>query len=74
MHMRYLSTKFQDNQLYHTHQSHARRNAIFLYNGDGKEAIDKMRIGRASDHDGLVAEHFLIAKDMLAELLPLVFN
>ena len=33
-----------------------------------------MRTGRAYDHDGLVAEHFIHARDMLAELLAVMFN
>eukprot|EP00250_Pteridium_aquilinum_P021770 c25217_g4_i1 orf=6-257(-) len=33
-----------------------------------------MRTRRTYDHDGLVAEHFIHARDMLAELLAVVFN
>jgi len=33
-----------------------------------------MRIRRAYDHDGLVAMHFIHARDMLAELLAMMFN
>ena len=33
-----------------------------------------MRTRRAYDHDGLVAEHFIHARDMLAELLAMMFN
>ena len=39
-----------------------------------KKAIDKMRTGRAYDHDGLVVEHFVHARDLLAELLAMIFN
>ena len=39
-----------------------------------RKAIDRMRTGRAYDHDGLVAEHFIHARDMLAELLVVMFN
>ena len=39
-----------------------------------KRAIDKMRTSRAYDHDGLVAEHFIHARDMLVEVLAVLFN
>lgn len=39
-----------------------------------KKAIDRMRIGRAYDHDGLEAEHFINAKDLLVELLAMMFK
>ena len=39
-----------------------------------RKAIDRMKIGRAHDHEGLVAEHFMHARDMLAELLAVMFN
>ena len=35
---------------------------------------DRMRTGRAYDHEGLVAEHFMHARDMLVELLAVMFN
>ena len=39
-----------------------------------KRAIDRMKTGRAYDHDGLVAEHFIHARDMLVEILAVLFN
>ncbi|MCO5586843.1 hypothetical protein L7F22_040788 [Adiantum nelumboides] len=39
-----------------------------------KRAIDRMRTGRAYDHDGLVAEHFIHARDTLVEVLAVLFN
>ncbi|RYA67317.1 hypothetical protein DD598_28790, partial [Enterobacter cloacae complex sp. 2DZ2F16B1] len=39
-----------------------------------RKAIDRMRTRRAYDHDGLVAEHFTHVKDLLAELLAMMFN
>ena len=39
-----------------------------------KKAIDRMRTGRAYDHDSLVAEHFMHARDMLAKLSTVMFN
>ncbi|MCO5581886.1 hypothetical protein L7F22_035775 [Adiantum nelumboides] len=39
-----------------------------------KRAIDRMRTGKAYDRDGLVAEHFIHARDMLVELLAVLFN
>ena len=39
-----------------------------------RKAIDRMKAGRACDHDGLVAEHFMHARDMLAEFLAWMFN
>ncbi|MCO5563615.1 hypothetical protein L7F22_017262 [Adiantum nelumboides] len=39
-----------------------------------RKAIDRMKTGRAHDHDGLVAEHFIHARDMLVELLAMMFN
>ena len=37
-------------------------------------AIDRMRTGRSYDHDGLVAEHFIHARDLLMEVLAVMFN
>ena len=34
-----------------------------------KKAIDRMRTRRAYDHDGLVAKHFINARDMLLEVM-----
>ncbi|WP_139158394.1 reverse transcriptase family protein, partial [Enterobacter cloacae complex sp. GF14B] len=39
-----------------------------------KKAIDKMKTRRAYDHDGLVAEHLIHAKDLLSEVLARLFN
>ncbi|KAH7440397.1 hypothetical protein KP509_04G105200 [Ceratopteris richardii] len=39
-----------------------------------QRAIDRMRTGRAYDHDGLVAEHSIHARDMLMEVLVVLFN
>ena len=39
-----------------------------------KKAIDKMRTRRAYDHDGLVAEHLIHARDLLSEVLAWLFN
>ena len=39
-----------------------------------KKSIDNMKTRRAYDHDGLVVEHFIHARDLLAELLALMFN
>ncbi|MCO5577074.1 hypothetical protein L7F22_030896 [Adiantum nelumboides] len=39
-----------------------------------KKAIDRMRTGRAYDHYNLVEEHFIHARDLLAELIAVMFN
>ncbi|MCO5551840.1 hypothetical protein L7F22_005344 [Adiantum nelumboides] len=39
-----------------------------------KRAIDKMKTGKAYDHDGLVAEHLIHARDMLVKVLAVLFN
>ena len=39
-----------------------------------KKAIDKMKTNRAYDHDGLVAEHLIHARDLLSEVLARLFN
>ena len=39
-----------------------------------KKAIDRMRTRRAYDHDGLVAEHLIHARDLLLEGLVGLFN
>ena len=39
-----------------------------------KRAIDRMKTRRAYDHDGLVAEHFIHARDMLGEVLAVMLN
>ena len=39
-----------------------------------RKAIDRLSSGRAQDHDGIVAEHFIHARDMIADLLALMFN
>ena len=39
-----------------------------------RKAIDRMRTGRAYDHDGLVAEHFIHVRDLLTKLLVVMFN
>ena len=39
-----------------------------------RKAIGRLRTGRAYDHDCLVAEHFIHAKDMLAKFLAMMFN
>lgn len=38
------------------------------------DAIDRMKTRKASDHDGLVAEHFIPARDMLAPFQVHIFN
>ena len=39
-----------------------------------KKAIDRMRTRRSYDHDGLVAEHLIHARDLLADGLARLFN
>ena len=39
-----------------------------------KKAINRMKTRRAYDHDGLVAEHLIHARDLLAEMLARLFN
>lgn len=39
-----------------------------------KKAIDRMKTRRAYDHDGLVAEHLIHARDLLSEVLARLFN
>ena len=39
-----------------------------------KKAIDRMKTGRTYDHEGLVAEHLIHARDFLAEMLARLFN
>ena len=39
-----------------------------------KKSIYKMKTSRAYDHEGLAAEHFIHARDMLAEPLAVLFN
>ena len=39
-----------------------------------KKAIDRMKTRRAYDHDGLVAEHLIHARDLLSEVLAQLFN
>lgn len=38
------------------------------------EAIDRLHNGRAQDHEGLVAEHFIHARDTIAPILAWMFN
>ena len=39
-----------------------------------RKATDKMKTRRSYDHKGLVAEHFIHAKDILAGLIIVMFN
>ena len=39
-----------------------------------KKALDKMKTRRSYDHEGLVAEHLIHAKDILAGLISVMFN
>ena len=39
-----------------------------------RKAIDKMKTKRAYDHEGLVAEHFINAKDIISGLITAMFN
>ena len=39
-----------------------------------RKAIDKMKTRRSYDHEGLVAEHFIHAKDIIAGLITAMFN
>ena len=39
-----------------------------------RKAIDKMKTKRAYDHEGLVAEHFINAKDIITGLITVMFN
>ena len=39
-----------------------------------KKAIDRMKTRRAYDHDGLVGEHVIHARDLLSEVLAQLFN
>ena len=39
-----------------------------------RKAIDKMKTRRSYDHVGLVAEHFVHAKDTIAGLITVMFN
>ena len=39
-----------------------------------RKAIDRMKTRRSYDHEGLVAEHFIHAKDILAGLITIMFN
>ena len=39
-----------------------------------KKAIERMRTRRAYDHDGLVAEHLIHARDLLLEVFAQLFN
>eukprot|EP00250_Pteridium_aquilinum_P004691 c14891_g1_i2 orf=2-1366(-) len=48
--------------------------STFFTTGMVKRAIGRMRTSRAYDHDGLVAEHFIHARDMLVEVLAVLFN
>ena len=48
--------------------------SIFFTTEMVKKAIDRMRTRRAYDHDGLVAEHLIHARDLLSEVLARLFN
>ena len=39
-----------------------------------RKAIDKLKTKRAYDHEGLVAEHFINAKDIITGLITVMFN
>ena len=39
-----------------------------------RKAIDKMKTKRAYDHEGLVAKHFINAKDIIIGLITAMFN
>ena len=39
-----------------------------------RNAIDRLQFGKAQDHDGLVGEHFIYARDTLLPLLAHIFN
>ena len=38
-----------------------------------RKAIDRMKTRRSYDHEGLVAEHFIHAKDIIARLITVMF-
>ena len=39
-----------------------------------RKAIDKMKTRRSYDHEGLVAEHFIHAKDIITGFITVMFN
>ena len=39
-----------------------------------KKAIDRLKTRRAYDHEGLVSEHLIHARDLLSEVLARLFN
>ena len=50
------------------------QNGSTFFTQNVKNAIDWLQFGKAQDHDGLVGEHFIYARDTLLPLRAHIFN